>query len=121
METAAELLGRHLGVGRCGYGELDATSVVVRVERDWTDGSMPSAAGIYHLRNYGPALVDDLRAGRTVRVEDPAIDPRMTDDEACAHARTGRHARQSRAAAREARPVRRLALRASEHGPPLDR
>ncbi len=89
MEVAAELLGRHLGVGRCGYGELDSSALVVRVERDWTDGSMPSAAGIYHLRNYGYAIVDELRAGLTVRIDDPAADSRMNEAEASAHVALG--------------------------------
>jgi PAS domain S-box-containing protein len=89
MAAAAESLGRHLKVGRCGYGEVDPATSLVTVERDWTDGSMPSAAGIYHLEDYGPALVADLRAGRTVRVEDPATDPRMNPESASAHTALG--------------------------------
>jgi PAS domain S-box-containing protein len=89
MAAAAESLGRHLNVGRCGYGEVDSTSSLVTVERDWTDGSMASAAGVYRLENYGNELFADLRAGRTVRVEDSQADARMTREAATAHMALG--------------------------------
>jgi PAS domain S-box-containing protein len=89
MAAAAESLGRHLNVGRCGYGEVGSTSSHITVERDWTDGTMPSATGVYDLEDYGPELVDDLRAGRTVRVEDAHTDPRMSRDAASAHIALG--------------------------------
>jgi PAS domain S-box-containing protein len=89
MAAAAESLGRHLSVGRCGYGEVDGTSSLVTVENDWTDGTMASAAGVYRLENYGDALFADLRAGRTVRVDDSQADTRMTREAAFAHMALG--------------------------------
>jgi PAS domain S-box-containing protein len=89
MAAAAEALGRHLNVGRCGYGEVQGTTSVVTVERDWSDGSMPSAAGLYDLENYGRELVAELRAGRSVRVNDVQSDLRMTPDAATAHVALG--------------------------------
>jgi PAS domain S-box-containing protein len=88
MAAAAEALGRHLNVGRCGYGEVVGATCVVSVERDWTDGSMPSAAGVHDLEHYGRELAAALRAGRSVRVNDAQLD-RMTQDTASAHIALG--------------------------------
>jgi PAS domain S-box-containing protein len=75
--AAAEALGRHLGAARAGYGEIDAAGETVAVGRDWTDGSVPSLAGEARLLDaFGPAVIAELRAGRTLAVEDCLTDPR---------------------------------------------
>jgi PAS domain S-box-containing protein len=75
--TAAEVLGRHLQVARAGYGEIDAAGEVVTVQRDWSDGTLDSLAGEARLLDgFGPAIVAELRAGRTLRVQDCRTDPR---------------------------------------------
>jgi len=74
--TAAEMLGRHLGVSRAGYGELDAHGEVIRVERDWAE-RVPSLAGEARLLDgFGAPIAAELRAGRTLRVDDSATDLR---------------------------------------------
>nr|WP_261926397.1 GAF domain-containing protein [Methylorubrum sp. GM97] len=78
IEMACGMLGRHLGTQRCGFGEADADGVHYRVERDWTDGTMPSLAGIHRMADFGEAVVGELRAGRSLRVDDVASDPRTT-------------------------------------------
>jgi PAS domain S-box-containing protein len=75
MATAAAAVGLHLGAGRVGYGSLDASEDVLTVERDWTDGIMPSFAGRWRLDDFGP-IVSDLRAGQPVRLNDSLADPR---------------------------------------------
>ena len=93
MAAAAEMLGRHLGVGRSGYGEVDATGTFFEVERDWTDGTIPSLAGRHRLDDFGPPLVDELRAGRTIRVDDVLSDPGTAGEAtAAAFARIGMRA-----------------------------
>lgn len=84
MATAAEMLGRALGVARAGYGEIDAAGETVRVERDWTDDAaeapVASLSGEARLLDgFGPALIGELRAGRVLVVEDSATDPRAAD------------------------------------------
>jgi PAS domain S-box-containing protein len=75
--AAAEALGRRLGVGRAGYGEVDQAGVNVTVERDWTDGAFSSLAGESRpLDSFGPAIIEVLREGRTLRLDDIAADPR---------------------------------------------
>lgn len=74
--VAAEMLGRHLGVGRAGYGEIDAAEEHVSVERDWTDGSMGSLGGeTRHLDVFGPGIIAQLRKGRILRLPSVADDP----------------------------------------------
>ncbi|SFK65572.1 PAS domain S-box protein [Methylorubrum salsuginis] len=76
--AAASALGTRLNAARAGYGEIDASGEVVRVERDWTrDGTTESLSGESRiLDGFGPAVVAELRAGRTLTVEDCYTDPR---------------------------------------------
>jgi signal transduction histidine kinase/ActR/RegA family two-component response regulator len=76
MEAASALLGRHLAVGRVGYGEIDPSGRHVSVERDWTDGTIASLAGETRpLDSFGPAIIARLRAGQVLRLDDIAADP----------------------------------------------
>jgi PAS domain S-box-containing protein len=78
---AAEMLGRHLRVPRAGYGEIDEAEEVVRVRRDWTDGTVASLAGEARILNaFGPAVIAELRAGHTLVVEDFLADRRAGQD-----------------------------------------
>ncbi|MBI0535846.1 PAS domain S-box protein [Roseomonas sp. KE2513] len=77
MACAAAMLGAHLRAARAGYGEVDAQAGTMWVERDWTDGQAVSLGGqLRRLEGFGQALVAEIRAGRTVVVEDCATDPR---------------------------------------------
>jgi PAS domain S-box-containing protein len=76
MAAAAEALGRELGASRVGYCEVDEAGEFVTVERDWTEGPMPSIAGRHRLSDFGPPI-DELRAGRTVLIDDSEIDQRV--------------------------------------------
>jgi PAS domain S-box-containing protein len=76
--VAAEALGRHLRVARAGYGELDETGEVIRVERDWADGVASLAGEARLLPAFGEAIAAGLRAGETLRVDDRRGDPRAS-------------------------------------------
>jgi len=78
--TTAEALGRHLGVARCLYGEVDPTDEYFCVERAWTDGTLESIAGKVQLDNFGD-LLEVYRAGRTLVVDDTGVDAHTTGDE----------------------------------------
>jgi PAS domain S-box-containing protein len=74
---AAGLLGPMIGVDRAGYGDIDAKGEVVAVHRDWTALGVQSLAGEARLLDgFGPAVIAELRAGRTLVVEDCLEDPR---------------------------------------------
>jgi len=76
--AAAESLGSYLGAARAGYGEVDEEGEIVRVRRDWISGpEIGSLAGEARiLDGFGPDIVAELRAGRTLVVEDCMADSR---------------------------------------------
>jgi PAS domain S-box-containing protein len=80
--AAAAALGTHLGVARAGYGGIDQTEQIVSVEQDWTrDDTVASLAGEARILDaFGLAVIADLRAGRTLVVEDCLTDPRTQDE-----------------------------------------
>jgi len=79
MLTAAEMVGRQLGVGRVGYGEIALSGNSALVVCDWTAPGMASLAGQHRLTDFGVALVKELQAGRIVSLEDAFDDP-LTQD-----------------------------------------
>jgi len=89
--VAASALGTHIGVVRAGYGEIDQSEQVVTVEQDWTRaGIVASLAGEARILDaFGPAVIAELRAGRTLIVEDCLDDPRVGEDHATSWAGIG--------------------------------
>jgi len=69
LRAALELLGREIGVGRVGYGEIDAEGATVDVAGTWTDGSMAPLSGQFKLGMFGERVTETLRRGGTVRIE----------------------------------------------------
>jgi two-component sensor histidine kinase/PAS domain-containing protein len=76
LAAATESLGRHLGISRLGYGEIRDSSMVLTVLADWHTDDLPAARGRHSLVPFGPALCEELRAGRTFVIEDALLDPR---------------------------------------------
>ncbi len=79
MYRASELLGSRLGAARVGYGDIDTSGEFVLVERDWTDGTIPTVAGAHRMEAFGPAIIAELRANQTMTVDDVNIDPRVNE------------------------------------------
>jgi PAS domain S-box-containing protein len=75
QETAARLLGEHLGATRVGYAEVAGREYVIR--REYTRG-VPALTGQITV---GAELRDAFRRGETVVVNDVQTDPRFSDDE----------------------------------------
>ena len=95
MAEAAFLLGSHLEADRTGYAEIDADGLHFSVAEDWVAGDMPSLAGHYRLKDFGPRLVATLRKGVTVRLADAATDPLVQETEGVAAAFDAVHSRSS--------------------------
>lgn len=74
LGAAAETLGSHLGVNRCGYAEIDEEETFT-VERDWTDGSVKHGIGRRTLKSFGKAVVGQLCRGDTQRISNYLTDP----------------------------------------------
>lgn len=89
--AASQQLGEWLGASRVGYGEVD-NDETLRVARDWSaQGEAPGAPGTPRpLIGFGEAFLENLRQGRTMRLDDAAADPRAA---ACAAAYTAIGAR----------------------------
>jgi PAS domain S-box-containing protein len=80
MVMAAEMLGRHLGATRVGYGEIDAPGEFLSVECDWSADATSTSAGRYRLDAFGAPIIEQLRAGHTVHVSDASVDPRTAEE-----------------------------------------
>ena len=120
--TTAELLGQRLRVARAGYGEIDASGEIVSVARDWTDGSIASLAGEARVLDaFGPEVIAELRAGRTLRVDDCSNGSANVATGLPGHLEEHRRARPYRGAARQRRPPRRIPLRALRGPAPMVR
>ncbi|TWI65399.1 PAS domain S-box-containing protein [Pseudoduganella lurida] len=73
IAEASELLGTQLGVTRVIYGETTDGGASLVLHRDWTDGTVPSMAGLQvTLDDYGPGLAASLQAGIVMAVPDVA-------------------------------------------------
>ena len=89
IAVASGLLGQQVGASRVLYAEVDEAQGTFDILRDWTDTGVASVAGrISRLGEFGTAVVDALRAGTVVVVEDVAKDER-TAPYAEAYARVG--------------------------------
>lgn len=89
IAAASALLGRHLGVARVVYAEVDEEKGTFDVVRDWTSQGIPSVAGrISRLDDFGPGMIDALRSGQVVAIDDVARDER-TAAHAQAYAKAG--------------------------------
>ena len=75
--AACELLGRHLGVSRVVFCEIDDSKGTFFTRSDWTRGPLASMAGVTHaLNDFGPDHVDSLRSGQVSVNHDVMLDPR---------------------------------------------
>lgn len=76
--VAARLLSEHLGTSRVQYAEVDETGTYATVTAEHqVQGT--STIGRYHLDDYGRSVVDEIRVGRTVVIDEVATDPRLDE------------------------------------------
>ena len=74
--AASELIGKFVRCGRVVYGEADHAAQHLLLKRDWTDGSLASMTGMsLRLDDFGAEIVDVLRAGRKLVMEDILANP----------------------------------------------
>jgi PAS domain S-box-containing protein len=78
QDTAARLLGEHLGVARVGYAEVEGREYVIH--REHSRGVAPLAGQPLGI-SVGGELREALRRGETVVVTDVDADPRLDDDD----------------------------------------
>jgi PAS domain S-box-containing protein len=85
MAIAAEHLGRHLDADTVGYVEIDAMGKYFTIESIWATEKTPGPPERHKLEIFGPALVAEVRQGRTVAFTDAFTYP-LTQGEAVAAA-----------------------------------
>ncbi len=76
QESAVRLLGQHLHASRVHYAEIDGDEFVIR--RAYADGVAPFT-GRGPVSRFGTAIVEAVRRGETVAVDDVRTDSRFTD------------------------------------------
>jgi len=77
QETAARLLGQHLGASRVGYAEFDASGGYA-IRREYARG-VPPLVGQPPGIALGKELIEALRRGETIVVHNVQTDPRLND------------------------------------------
>ena len=90
--AACATLGPYLGVDCVGYAEANETGERTYIERVWTAPGFVSAVGPHILDEYGPLMSAELRAGRTVIIQDTDADPLTGPETARAYAAIGTRA-----------------------------
>ena len=76
--SAAEILGRRLGVSRAGFGIVDPVSETITIDRDWNAPGIRTLAGVLQFRDYG-SYIEDLKRGDLVVFADARIDARTAN------------------------------------------
>jgi PAS domain S-box-containing protein len=87
--ATSEMLGRRLEVDRVIYAEVNDDGHTFLIAREWLNQGVASVAGgARRLDDFGPELIADLRAGKTVAISDVRSDAR-TAAQADAYAQLG--------------------------------
>ncbi|HEY9695865.1 MAG TPA: PAS domain S-box protein [Trichocoleus sp.] len=81
--TATRVLGEYLNANRVAYFEVRGTNYVV--ERDYVNG-VAALTGGYPIDSFGPKLLAEYRAGRTVCMPDVSIDVHLSLAQQAAYA-----------------------------------
>jgi PAS domain S-box-containing protein len=77
LEAAAELIGEKSGAARAAFAEFDDAKKAWIVRREWrADESAVSLVGEFPVSLFPRPILDDLKRGVSVAVEDTASDPR---------------------------------------------
>ena len=84
MQVAARMLGRHLGVNRCAYAEVDADQDHFDLIGDYNDG-VASIVGRYTFTAFGPEVLRLMRANEPYVVDDVEADPRTAGTDLTAY------------------------------------
>ena len=81
LAEALDLVGEEIDAARLGYAEVDEEAGTISVLRCLTRGGAEDISGTFLLPDFGEAITADLRAGRTVQIDDVAGDPRLAEPE----------------------------------------
>ena len=78
----ATLLGKHLGVDRCAYAEVEEDEDHFYIPGDYTrDAEIVSIVGHFSMSQFGAEVLRLMRANEPFVVDDVSTDPRVTDED----------------------------------------
>lgn len=81
LKVGLELLAEELDVARLCYAEFDDMAGTIAVLACRCSGDAADISGVYPIRDAGENVQEDLRAGRTIRIDDIGASPRISDPE----------------------------------------
>ncbi len=76
LSAAMANIGRYFSTSRTGYGEVSADGKHITIAHEHTDGTVAPASGTHRLADFGAEIIAELRAGRTLVIEDVVSDAR---------------------------------------------
>jgi PAS domain S-box-containing protein len=79
LQAICAFLGEWFGVNRVGFGHVEEAEDLVTYEVCWTDGLVPPLLGEYPASAFGAKVMDRLRAGLTVAMDDVRSHPLTAD------------------------------------------
>ena len=80
MQISAELLGRHLNVGRVGYSEDSPDQTSMSCETGWAQGELETLSGSVPLNHWSEGTSSDFSRGRTVVYPDVRREPSLASE-----------------------------------------
>jgi PAS domain S-box-containing protein len=78
--AVGDALGKYLGLDGVGFANYDAAWDVAEVDEVWRKPGLPGLGGRYSIAAFGSAIVEQLRKGETVVIEDVATSPLVRGD-----------------------------------------
>jgi PAS domain S-box-containing protein len=79
LASALHMVAEEIDSGRIGYAEVDQESDTITILACAVDG-MDDISGTYPVPRFGDSINGDLSAGRVIRIDDVASDPRLDDE-----------------------------------------
>jgi hypothetical protein len=80
LAMVGALLGEELGLTRAIYAEVDDAAGTFTVSHQWVAGGTATLSrASFAFDDFGPTLLDLLRAGETIVIDDAFTDPRCVD------------------------------------------
>ncbi len=79
LAAALEALSDELDAARIGYAEVNEADGTITILRCAVRGEAQDIGGTFPIPDFGGTINDDLAAGRTIRIDDVASDPRLAD------------------------------------------
>jgi len=79
LEAALELVGEEVDAARIGYAEFDEEAGTISILGCAVKPPLADNKGTFPTPDFGRDIGEDLRAGRTIRIDDSARDLRLED------------------------------------------